>query len=301
MMTVKKEKKSLSAFAKQERISGWVLLIPMLIGFICFTAYPLFSSIYISLCEYNLTSIKFIGFENFKKVFQDEWFLESLKNVLIYILHVPVGTALALIISSVLISISKGSMTFRMIYYLPTLCGAVAVTFIWQWMYAPAYGILWKTLQNLGITIPKGFQFLSDDNFMSSMMVMSIWSGMGISILMFYATLHNISDSLYEAASIDGAGPFSKFIKITLPAISPVIFYIIITGVIGSFQVFTQFEVMKSQMAIYSMTPVWWIYLQTMSLDYGYASALGVVLGLIIIIITVIQFIVSKYWVNYDY
>ena len=300
-MTTKKEKRHLSTFARQELISGWVFLIPMLIGFLCFTLYPLLSSIYISLCEYNLTSIRFVGLENFEKILRDEWFLQSLVNVLIYGLHVFIGTALSLILSSVLLSIRKGSMAFRMIYYLPTLCGAVAVTFIWQWMYAPAYGILWKTIKGLGIDLPTGFQFLTDDHFMGSMMTMSVWTGVGVSVLMFYATLNNISQSLYDAASIDGAGPFSRFMKITLPAISPVTFYVIITGLIGSLQVFTQFEVMKPQMAIYSMTPVWWIYLQTMSLDYGYASACGMVLGLLIIIITVIQFIVSKYWVSYDY
>ncbi len=296
-----RENKKMSMFRKQEIVSGWLFVAPLLTGFLLFTAFPFIYAIYISFCSYDLFSPPvFEGVKNFAEIFRDEMFGYALRNVLVYSVGVPIGAGIALVLSSFIKSIHTGSLFFRMVFYIPCLCGTVAITFIWQWMYAPYYGILYKALQTLGI---KPFEFLDSAHFMGSMMFMGIWSGLGVSILLFYSTLHGIPSSLYEAASIDGASAVSKFVHITLPGISPVSFYIVITGLVGSMQAFTQFQVMRGDAVSYaSITPVWWIYRFTgkYGYRYGYASALGVVLGVMILAISAVQFLVSKYWVKYE-
>ncbi len=294
-------KRRMSQSKKNETFWGWVFISPLTLGFILFTAFPLVLAIFYSFTEYDLFhSPVWIGMGNFTKVFADEFFLRSLLNALLYCIGVPIGAFIALILSSMLVSISRGSLALRMIFYLPTICGAVAITFIWQWMYAPTYGILHNLFKTLGL---EPISFLSKNHFMMSMMVMGVWSGMGVSVLLFYSSLHNVSRALYEAAELDGANAYHKFMYVTLPGISSVMFYILITGILGSFQAFTNFQVMANdQVTLTNVMPVWWIYKFTgkYGYEYGYASALGLIFGLLLIIISAIQFIVSKYWVKYD-
>lgn len=295
-------KKTKSSPSKRnEYFWGWFFISPLTIGFLLFTLVPLALAIFYSFTEYDLFHApQWIGFDNFIKVFQDEFFGKSLLNALVYAIGVPVGAFIALILSSMLVNISRGSLVYRMIYYLPTICGSVAITFIWQWMYAPTYGILHTFMKSIGM---QPIKFLSSKYFLGSMMVMGVWSGMGVSVLLFYSSLHNISRSLYDAASLDGANGIQKFYYVTLPGISSVLFYILITGILGSLQTFTSFQVISNDYVnLNNVMPVWWIYkfTGTYGYKYGYASALGVIFGLILILISAIQFVVSKYWVKYD-
>lgn len=289
-------------FKKEEKIWGWIFLIPMLAGFVLFFAFPLIYALFISMSEYDLFSPpKFTGLVNYINVFKDSMFFPSVLNVLINSLGVVIGMAFALVLSVMLVEHKPGSMFFRILYFLPTICGAVATTFIWQWMYAPSYGLIANFINILGGN-GAAFNLLSK-NFLLSMIIMGVWGGMGISILMFFSTLTNAPKNLYEAAMIDGANAFYRFKHITLAMVSPVTFYILVTGVIGSLQEFTRFQVMRG--GVYnaaSITPIWRIYqfTGTFGYQYGLASAMGVVLGLIIMVITVINFIVSRFWVNYD-
>ena len=292
---------------RNEYIWGWVFITPLTVGFLLFTAFPLVLSIFYSFTSYDLFHApEWIWFDNFIEIFTSptDWFLESLVNALIYTIGVPLGAFFSLIISSMLVNIRRGSLVYRMIFYIPTICGSVAITFIWQWMYASEYGILWDFLEGLGIQLGDEFGFLNRDNFMISMMVMGIWSGLGVSMLLFYSSLQNVPRDLYDAASLDGAGPVSKFRYITLPGISSVLFYVLITGIVGTFQAFTQFQVMTGDViSDYSVVPVWWIYRYITGewgYRYGYASAMGLLLGLILIIVSAVQFILSRYWVKYD-
>ena len=292
---------------RNEYIWGWVFITPLTVGFLLFTAFPLVLSIFYSFTSYDLFHApEWIWFDNFIEIFTSptDWFLESLVNALIYTIGVPLGAFFSLIISSMLVNIRRGSLVYRMIFYIPTICGSVAITFIWQWMYASEYGILWDFLEGLGIQLGDEFGFLNRDNFMISMMVMGIWSGLGVSMLLFYSSLQNVPRDLYDAASLDGAGPVSKCRYITLPGISSVLFYVLITGIVGTSQAFTQFQVMTGDViSDYSVVPVWWIYRYITGewgYRYGYASAMGLLLGLILIIVSAVQFILSKYWVKYD-
>lgn len=291
---------------RNEYIWGWIFISPLSIGFLLFTAFPLVLSVYYSFTQYDLFSLpQWVGFANFIEIFTSnaDWFLRSMLNALVYTIGVPLGAFLALVVAAMLTNISRGSTALRMIFYIPTICGSVAITFIWQWMFTSHYGILWEFLETIGIKLKPDFGFLNEQNFMISMMVMGIWSGLGTSLLLFYSSLQNISRDLYDAASLDGAGALCKFRYITLPGISPVMFYILITGIVGTFQAFTQFQVMTGDIINdYSVMPVWWIYRYITGewgYRYGYASAMGLLLGLILIVVSAVQFIVSKYWVKY--
>lgn len=302
----RKVHKKLDRRKRNEYLWGYLFIAPLCIGFLLFTAFPLVLSFYYSFTEYNLFDPpEWIGFANFAEIFtgDTDWFLRSLLNALLYTIGVPLGAFISLVIAAMLVNISRGSSVLRMIFYIPTICGSVAITFVWQWMFASHYGILWEFLESIGFRLTDSFGFLDEEHFMASMIFMGLWSGVGGSLLLFYSSLQNISHDLYDAASLDGAGPLRKFRYITLPGISPVLFYILITGIVGTFQAFTQFQVMTGDVIRdYNVMPVWWIYRYITGewgFRYGYASAMGLLLGLILVIVSGIQFIVSKYWVKY--
>ena len=300
------KKNKMNRRKQNEYLWGYIFIAPLCIGFLLFTAFPLVLSLYYSFTEYDLFSPpKFIGFANFIEIFSSntDWFLRSLLNALIFTIGVPLGALLSLVVAAMLVNIGRGSTALRMIFYIPTICGSVALTFIWQWMFASHYGILWEFLENLGFHLTDDFGFLDEEHFMASMIFMGQWAGLGGGLLLFYSSLQNISRDLYDAASLDGAGPLTKFRAITLPGISPVLFYILLTGIVGSFQAFTQFQVMTGDIiSEHTVMPVWWIYRYITGewgYRYGFASAMGLLLGLILIIVSAIQFVASKYWVKY--
>lgn len=291
----KAEKRSLSKVRRQTVIYGWLFISPLLLGLTLFVLFPLGYAIILAFCEYDLFEApKFLGMANFFSVFQDEFFWRSMLNALVYCLNIPIRLIIALIIANILAGKTKGSTAFRMIFYVPTVCGAVAITFIWQWMFAAEYGLFHRIMEGLGM---EPIVFLDNDHFMPSMIAMSVWCSFGVSLLLLFATIKNADRNCYEAADLDGANAFQKMIWITIPTISPILFYLILTGIIGSFQEFTLFNVMSGNaVTLTNIMPVWWIYQYTgkYGYQYGYASALGVVLGFLLIAISVVQFRVAK-------
>lgn len=285
-------------------VSGALFVAPLCIGLGLFLAFPLIYALVISFTDYQMNApelMKFVWFDNYIRAFQDEWFLSGLRNALINAIGVPIGMFCALLLSTFILRVKKGGALFKVLLYVPTVCSAVAITFIWQWMFQGEYGLLNRMLVAIGL--PK-VSFLNRHNFWGSMIFMGVWSGLGTSILLFYAQLKNIPNQLYEAAMVDGANAFQSFFHITIPGVSPVSFYILLTGIAGSFQDFTRFQVMTGDsMQEWNVMPVWYIYKFT-SVDYGYrlgyASAMGIILGIILIVISLIQFFVSRYWVHYD-
>ncbi|MFA7032016.1 MAG: sugar ABC transporter permease [Bacilli bacterium] len=291
----------------QDAITGWAFVSPIMIGMLLFLAFPLTFAFIISFSNYSLgtgfeaSNFAFIGFTNYISAFHDEYFMQGMINILITCIGVPIGLVIALLLSSLLVSNPRFSIVFKSIYYVPTICGAVAITFIWSWMFSPMYGIINTMLTDMGL---ETVNFLGKDLFLPSMITIGIWSSLGTSILLLFASLKGISKSLYEAANIDGANFIQKFFHITLPAVSPTVFYILVTGIAGTFQEFTLFQVMRGGVVtMWSITPAWWIYNYASGgygFNLGYASAMGVILGLFILIISAIQFIVSRLWVHYD-
>lgn len=303
VIAISPNKGGASSKRRSDNITGWLFVTPILIGIALFVAFPLGYAVYLSFTDMQLINetVNFIGFDNYINIFtNDEYFLRSLLNALINAIGVPIGIALALVLSNIIVSNPKFSIIFKSIYYVPTICGAIAITFVWKIIYANGYGLLFTVLENMGMT---DFKLLDSSNFWPLMIIMGIWSGLGNSTLLLFASLKGISKSLYEAADIDGANFFQKFRYVTIPATSSVTFYILVTGIAGSFQDYTRFTAMKGSYETWNVMPVWYIVDFTSAargFNYGYGSALGILLGLVIVIISAIQFIASKYWVRYD-
>lgn len=294
----KRRKKNHDAFY------GVLFAAPLSMGLLLFLAFPIVYAIVISFTNYQMNfpdDTVFVGLSNYINAFKDEWFVYSLRNALINAIGVPIGMFCALLLSTFIMRVKKGGYIFKIILYIPTVCSAVAITFIWQWMFQGEYGLLNRLLSAVGL--PK-VSFLNKRNFWYSMIFMGVWGGLGTSILLFYASLKNIPRQLYEAAAVDGANAWHSFWHITFPGVSPVSFFILLTGTSGSFQDFTRFQVMTGDsMQTWNIMPVWYIYKYT-SADFGYklgyASAMGIILGVILIAISLGQSFISKMWVHYD-
>lgn len=280
---------------------GYFFIAPLMIGLILFLLYPLVSSVIYSFCEYDLFNAPaYIGISNFRQVFTDSVFWKSFRNIFYYVLCVPITIFASLLLSAVMSQGMKGAGAYRIIFFIPMVCSSIAVTFIWKWIYAPYYGLLDMFYQSFGMKAPL---WLDNVHFIPSMIVIAVWGGLGGNILLYTPTLKNISRSQYEAAYIDGAGWWRVFFHITFPAISPITFYLLITGVIGTLQEFTRFRVMSNGVFSEStIVPVWYIYQYTGEYGYqfGYASALGLIYGLVLVLFVVVNFIAQKWWVKYE-
>ncbi len=288
---------------RRENLTGWLFVAPLTTGLALFLLFPLLFALLVSFTDYNMYApYSFFEFkfrftlDNYVRAFQNSDFLRSLLNACINSIGVPIGIVLSLGLTALLVRTKRGSLFFRTLYYLPTICGAVIITFIWQWIFT----LIPTWLRNdYNVT---NLNLLSGKNFMISMIIMGVWSGIGTSVLLLYSSMKGVDKTLYEAASMDGANSFRQLIHITVPSISPVVFYILFTGILGSFQDFARFQVMASNHAAeYNIMPVWEIYQQVKSGgNLAYGSALGIILGLVIIAISAIQFAVSRLWVNYE-
>lgn len=295
-------KGKLNKAQRKEWFWAVIFLLPLTVGLLLFCVYPLVTGITYSFTAYNLFEMHFVGLENYKKVFLDSTFWRSFLNVIIFSINVPVNLVLALITSAVLNSKIRGSKIYRSIFFLPIICGAVATTFIWKWIFASQYGLLDNILYSLGAQNPPVWLDVNQPaNFMTSMIIMTLWSALGTNILIYSATLRNIPVTYYEAAKIDGANSFTHFIKITVPLISPITFYLLLTNLIGSLQEFSHFKIMVGYTEN-TILPVWYIYnfMGNFGYEYGYASALGVVYGLFLLVVAAGNFVMQKFWVNYD-
>lgn len=286
-----------------DSIIGWIFVAPLIIGLLLFMAFPLGYAVVISFTDTYATvnGAHFVGFQNYISAFEEPLFMQGMINVLITCIAVPVGIFIAIILTNLLVSNPKCSIIFKSIFYVPTICGSIAISFIWQSMYAQGYGVINQALKNLG-WISTDINFISDKNFLISMMIMGVWSGLGTSILLLFASLKSVNKQLYEAASIDGANFLQKFRYITLPALSPTVFYILVTGISGTLQEFSRFQAMAGSHGTpdWAMSPVWFIYIRTANNFRGQAAACGIILGFFILIISAFQFVGSRLWVNYD-
>ena len=287
----------------REARAGWLFISPWLIGFLCLTGGPLLFSLYASFTNYNMTSrMDFIGLSNYIRMFtKDPVFWKSLGNTLYYVaLAVPSSCICAIFLATLLNQKVKGTPLFRMLFYLPTVLSGVAVYQLWMQLLAPQSGLINSVLRLVGI---EGPSWLSDPAWTKpSLVMMWVWA-LGTSMLLYLSSMNSVSKDLYEAADIDGASFLQKFRKITLPQISPIIFFDIITNMTGAFQVFQEALVMSKNgkgdpagsLLFYNLH----IYQEAFThYDMGYASAMAWFLLLIVMTITVINLVASKYWVH---
>jgi multiple sugar transport system permease protein len=281
--------------------TGWAFTSLWIVGFGVFLLYPVVASFYYSFCDYSiLTSPVFIGLENYEKLVQDDVFWLSLKNTVIYAgFSVPLGMVVSLALALLLNVEVKGRAFFRTIFYLPSIVPIVAATMLWLWIFNGQFGILnWVLRPIVGLFGGTPPAWLGDPAWAKpALILMSLW-GVGNSMVIFLAGLQDVPKELYESAAIDGASPWRRFWHITLPTISPVVFFNLVMGIIGSLQVFTQVWVIGSAIGP-NLNPLdgypsrstlmYTIYLFSTAfydLRMGYASALAWVLFIIIAVLT---------------
>lgn len=274
---------------RDNRKKFYIFIAPWLIGFVLLTLGPMVYSLYMSFCEWNGISGSgiFIGFDNYIKIlFHDSLFWQSLGVTFLWTAFLPIGIILALFLSNLLNKPIRCIPLFRTIIYIPVILPAVANCLLWLWLYNPEVGFFNMVLEKLGL--PKSYWLMGKNTVMLSLIIMSLWQ-VGGNVVIFLAALQGVPKDLLEAADIDGAGNVTKYFRITLPMISPSIFFQLVMGVVGALQVFNQAALMTDggpQHATYFF--VYYIYQQAfVSYNMGYASALAWVLFVIVLLITV--------------
>lgn len=289
------------SYWRHESAAGYAFAAPWFVGFAIFGGGPICFSLLISFSEYDaLSPARFVGFENYAAMFtQDPLFLTSLANTLFMMLGVPLGMAVGLGIAVLLNREIKGMAVYRTFFYLPAILPAVAGSILWIWIFNPREGILNAILAWFGVTGPA---WLQDPVWSKpALILMGLW-GAGGGMVVWLAGLKGIPVHLYEAAELDGAGRFRQFVHITLPMLSPYIFFNLIMGVIGTFQMFAQPYIMTQGGPVDS-TLLYSYHLFNNAFRYmkmGYASALAWVLFAMVLVLTIVQFRLSRNWVHYE-
>ncbi|WP_082683360.1 carbohydrate ABC transporter permease [Fictibacillus sp. FJAT-27399] len=287
---------------RREGLTFYLLISPWLLGFLFFILGPMIASLYISFTDWDLlTPVKWTGLDNYVKAFTgDPLFWQALKVTMIYSLFsVPIGLIVSLGVAMLLNQAVRGMSIFRTIYYLPAVVSGVSVMVLWMYIFNPQIGLLNTVLGYFGI---KGPGWIFDPKWaLLSIVIMSLW-GVGGGIIIWLAGLNGIPDYLYEAADLDGASKFQKFMHITVPMLTPTIFFNLITGIIGALQTFGEAYVMTKGGPLNS-TLFFNYYLFRKAFeefDMGYASALAWILFIIIFIFTLLVFRSSALWVHYE-
>jgi len=268
-------------------------LLPWIITFSLFSAFPIIFSLSISFTDYSglNPSFNFVGLENFIELFSDEIFLIALRNTAIFVVGtIPFTTTIALLLAVLINSkIVKLKGLFKAGFFLPSVMSMVVIATIWRYMYS-ADGIINTVLQTFGIEKTTGW-LASPDTALSSIMIMNIWAAIGYYTIIFLAGLQSIPEQLYESASIDGASSIKKFFNITLPLIKPTLFFVIAINTIRSFQIFSEiFTMTQGEPLNSTQTIVHYLYIKGFrQFEMGYASAMAYALVVIIMIVTLIQ------------
>lgn len=298
-----KTKKKMSRAALREERWGRAFVAPPFIGFLIFMAFPICFAYVASLTTWTGTNNmldNFVGAQNYIDLLQDEKFWKSLLNTVIYMIGIPVGMILALILAMGMNRKIPGIKVLRTMYYVPVVSSLVAVAILWAWVFNYDYGLFNTIIKAL--TGQHGPNWLGDETWVKvSMIIFMVWKGLGTSIILYLAGLQSIPRDYYEAARIDGANSWQLFRNITVPLVSPVTFYLLITGLINGFQVFVEIQVMVPNGGTnYSAaTVVYYLYDKAFSSrQMGYGSAIAFILCIIIFIVTLINFKGQDKWVK---
>lgn len=281
-----------SSLHKKESQAAFLFILAPLVGYLIFVLYPFFYSIYASFTVWNgLGFMKFTGIDNYIRLLTDEYFHKSLFNTLFMMIGIPIGLILSLFLAMGLNRGIRGTTTFRVIYYIPVISSLAAISVLWQWAYNGDYGLVNQFLSIFGIDGPNWLQ--NKNTVKPALVIMTIWKGLGYSMLLYLAALQSVPKIYYEAANLDGANSLQRFRHITWPMVKPVTFFLVITNIIGGAQMFTEINIMTPNGGpeYSSATVVFYIWQKAFdNLQMGYASAMSVVLGLIIFTVTLIQF-----------
>ncbi len=277
---------------KEKYLFIWAVLTPTICFYLIFYYFPIIYGAFLSFYDWKLGSPQnpFIGLRNFVKAFNDSTFRISLRNTLYFaFLIIPIELVLSMGISLLLNRIKVGLSLFRGIYFVPALTSAVAAVILWKWLYQPSYGLFNQILEMMGLP---ALRWLNSASLaLPSIMIMTIWMGMGYTIIILLAGLSGIPDVYYEAAKLDGASWWQLFRRITLPLVQPTLLFLLVVGAIGKLQIFTQVYLMtEGGPADSSRVLVLYIFDNGFHyLKMGYASAVAFILFGVILILTLIQ------------
>jgi multiple sugar transport system permease protein len=290
---------------KKENRAGYIFVMPALIVFLVLVAFPFFFSIFLAFTQWNFLSgfkgIRMIGLDNFTMLLKDRRFRQAILNTFIYsAATVPVSIILSLVLAYLLNGKTYGKNILRLCFFIPYISSVVALAAVFKFLFRDD-GIVNNVLVNLHF-ISAPLKWFSDPKLSRwPIIFLMIWTAVGYEVIIYIAALQNVSRSLYEAAQIDGGNAFQIFRSITVPLISPTTFYLVVVRLIATFKVFTSINIMTMGTAASMNTSmVTEIYSQAFSgYKFGYASAEALVLFLIIFIITRLNFLLQKKWVNY--
>lgn len=294
-------KRGRSGLTKTEQRWGMLFALPAVLGFLIFTVGPMIASLIMSLTDWRIGApARFTGVENYQRMASDDLFWKSLGVTTYYTLgSVPAVLIVGFFVAMLVNTGVRGKSLWRTIYYLPTLVPAVASAVLWIWIFNPDSGLLNSALESAGLP---GSNWIYDERTaVPSLILMSTW-GFGNAMVIFLAGLQGVPADLYEAVALDGGGAWAKFRHVTLPFMTPTIFYNLVTGVIGTFQAFNQAYIMTNG-GPNNSTLFYIYYLYTKAFtdgEMGYASALAWVLFVIVLIVTVAMFRNARRWVFYE-
>lgn len=301
--TVKIKKSTTKKFSlkKSENIAGYIFATPAILGLLIFTVIPMIVSLFLSLTNYNVIgAFDFVGIENYQQIFSDDlFFKKSLVVTFVYALGSTFCNLIAALLLALLMNIKvKGQSFFRTIFYLPVVVPAVASNILWMWLYNPDFGLLNSVLNFFHL--PSSNWIFDEKTAIPSLFLMGIWA-CGGTALVFLASLQDVSKDLIEAVEVDGGNWWHKFKYVVIPSISPVIFFNLVMGLIGSFQAFSQAYIMtaggpNNATLFYALLIYRTAFQQN---EFGYASALAWILFIIIGIFTMFIFRTAKSWVHY--
>ena len=283
---------------RRENIAGYLFMLPSLLFFAGFVIFPMGMGLFTSFFNYTMTDFSFIGLANYKELIADLIFQKALWNtIIIVVVSVPVTCIFSLWVASVIYKMHDAyTSLFRCIFYLPVVTGSVAVTVVWKWMFSPYTGILNYVFKNLGI-ISKNINWLGSPEYaLGCIILILLTTSVGQPIVLYVSALSNVDHSLIEAAEVDGATNLQVFWKIKWPQIMPTTLYILVITTINSFQCFALIQLLTSGGPNNStQTIMYYIYYNAFKLSrYGYGSAMGVILALIIAVFSALQFKLAK-------
>nr|WP_285857505.1 sugar ABC transporter permease [Paenibacillus lautus] len=283
---------------------GYIFILPVVLGLGLFYMAPSAASLFLSFTSWDgLTAPQFIGLDNFANLMKDDKFTGSMLNTMLYTIGtVPLSVALATVLAVLLNQKIKGMVFYRTLYFIPVITMPIAVGMVWKWLYNSEFGLINHVLGVMNLPQPN---WLFDEKFaLFSIVLVSVWSSIGYNAVILLSGLQGISGSYYEAASLDGAGTLYKFFRITLPLLTPSLFFVLVMSFINSFQVFDLIFIMMDQqttMLESTRTVVYSIWEDGFKyFNMGYASAQAFILFVVILIITMVQMYIQKRWVHYQ-
>ncbi|AYB43372.1 sugar ABC transporter permease [Paenibacillus lautus] len=297
-------KRKLGKLAVHEAMWGYIFILPVVLGLGLFYMAPSAASLFLSFTSWDgLTAPQFIGLDNFANLMKDDKFTGSMLNTMLYTIGtVPLSVALATVLAVLLNQKIKGMVFYRTFYFIPVITMPIAVGMVWKWLYNSEFGLINHVLGVMNLPQPN---WLFDEKFaLFSIVLVSVWSSIGYNAVILLSGLQGISGSYYEAASLDGAGTLYKFFRITLPLLTPSLFFVLVMSFINSFQVFDLIFIMMDQqttMLESTRTVVYSIWEDGFKyFNMGYASAQAFILFVVILIITMVQMYIQKRWVHYQ-